>query len=89
MTLQGCTEAAEALATEQMIRFVDENQILNSIRTGSGQVNPEMLRLLNDKNKYCPKCESMMVLREGRRSGKSFWGCSTYPRCTGKVWIDE
>ena len=89
VTLQGCTEAAENLATEQMIRFVDESQILNSIRTGNGEVKPEMLRLLNDKNKYCPKCENVMVLRTGRKTGKQFWGCSTYPRCEGKVWIGD
>ncbi|MSR65641.1 MAG: hypothetical protein EXS18_07675 [Verrucomicrobiae bacterium] len=89
VTLQGCTEAAEDLATEQMIQFVDESQILNSIRSGNGQVKPEMLRLLNDKSKYCPRCESVMLLRTGRKTGKQFWGCSTYPQCDGKVWMDD
>lgn len=34
----------------------------------------------------CPKCGSRMiarVARRGRRAGKAFWGCSTYPYCTG------
>ncbi len=33
---------------------------------------------------FCPRCGSKMVLRtakKGRRAGKQFWGCSTYPRC--------
>jgi|ERR1051325_2277285 restriction system protein len=89
VTLQGCTEAAEDLATEQMIRFVDESQVLNSIRTEDGQVKPKMFRLLNDKNKYCPKCESEMEIKYGRKSGNPFWGCKQFPRCDGKVWIDE
>lgn len=39
----------------------------------------------------CPKCGSPMVLRiarRGDRSGKSFYGCSTYPKCNGIVNID-
>ena len=32
----------------------------------------------------CPYCRSAMVMRRGRTSGNPFWGCSTYPACTGK-----
>lgn len=34
----------------------------------------------------CPVCSSAMMLREAKRgasAGKSFWGCSDYPRCKG------
>jgi four helix bundle suffix protein len=34
----------------------------------------------------CPKCSKGMVLRTARsgpHAGQSFWGCSTYPDCTG------
>lgn len=34
----------------------------------------------------CPVCSSAMKLREAKRganAGKSFWGCSDYPRCKG------
>lgn len=30
---------------------------------------------------YCPRCNSVMVLRNGRRG--QFYGCSTFPRCRG------
>lgn len=36
----------------------------------------------------CPKCGSGMKLRtarQGSRSGKKFYGCSTYPRCNGII----
>lgn len=36
----------------------------------------------------CPDCNGPMVrrvARRGRRKGKSFFGCSRYPRCTGAV----
>jgi restriction system protein len=32
----------------------------------------------------CPQCGSIMVLRTARKgdnAGKSFWGCSTFPKC--------
>jgi restriction system protein len=34
----------------------------------------------------CPVCSSSMKLREAKRganAGKSFWGCTDYPRCKG------
>jgi hypothetical protein len=34
----------------------------------------------------CPLCSGTMVLRaakKGNNAGKSFWGCSNYPRCKG------
>jgi DNA helicase II / ATP-dependent DNA helicase PcrA len=40
----------------------------------------------------CPKCGTMMVLREARASGKKFWGCPNWkPKnqgCDGTVWIN-
>jgi hypothetical protein len=33
----------------------------------------------------CPKCAASMVLRTARRGrrGQNFWGCSSFPGCTG------
>lgn len=39
-----------------------------------------------DAEGLCPNCGSSMVqrmARRGRHAGKSFYGCSKYPRCTG------
>lgn len=39
----------------------------------------------------CPVCFSAMKLREAKRganAGKSFWGCSDYPRCKGTRAVD-
>lgn len=39
----------------------------------------------------CPKCASPMVRRQARSGanvGQSFWGCSHFPRCRGKVTDD-
>lgn len=35
-------------------------------------------------DKICPKCGSKLVLRKaskGNNAGKSFWGCSDFPKC--------
>jgi len=37
---------------------------------------------------HCPKCNTIMVLREARDSGKKFWGCPMFPKCKGTVWIN-
>ncbi len=40
----------------------------------------------------CPKCGSPLILRiarRGDRAGRSFHGCSTYPKCTGIVTLGE
>lgn len=39
----------------------------------------------------CPKCNSSMVKRTARRgpnAGGTFWGCSSYPKCSGTRPID-
>ncbi|WP_310344826.1 topoisomerase DNA-binding C4 zinc finger domain-containing protein [Rhodoferax saidenbachensis] len=40
----------------------------------------------NQQSPSCPVCSSAMILREAKRganAGKSFFGCSDYPRCKG------
>lgn len=39
----------------------------------------------------CPLCSSLMVRRDAKRganAGKSFWGCTQYPRCKGTKAVD-
>ena len=31
----------------------------------------------------CPRCNSVMVLKSRRKDGGQFWGCPTYPKCSG------
>ena len=30
-----------------------------------------------------------MRLRQSKKTGKDFWGCSEYPKCDGIAWINE
>ena len=42
---------------------------------------------LNTNRPICIKCNNKMVLREG--NFVPFWGCSTFPDCWGKKWLNN
>ncbi len=88
VALSGCTNDARALADKHGIAIVDEAGLVKLIREADGSVDQKILFLLDDTKKYCPKCESELVLRTAERGfyrGKSFWSCSRYPRCNFKL----
>lgn len=39
----------------------------------------KILGIETDITFHCPKCQSLLVLREGKNG--DFWGCSAYPQC--------
>ncbi len=46
----------------------------------------------NDTGIICPKCGAKSVLRTaktGIHTGKSFYGCSRFPKCNGITSIDK
>jgi len=84
ITLGGYTGHAKQLADKHGIEIVNQTGLAKMIEDTKARFDPEALVLLSDTRKYCPKCESEMVLRtatKGRGAGRSFWGCSAYPRC--------
>ena len=84
VTMRGYTADARQLAAQHGIELVDDAGLLSLVKSTNLQTDQEFLRLLNDKLKYCPKCESEMVLRTskyGSNAGSQFWGCSAFPKC--------
>jgi restriction system protein len=84
ITLRGYTGAAKQLAEEHGIEIVNEAGLAQMLEATAATFDPETLAILRDTRKFCPKCESEMVLRTARKgpgAGGQFWGCSTYPRC--------
>lgn len=84
VTLCGYTEEAKQLAEKHGIEIVDETSLAQILESTDARFDPEMLAILRDPRKLCPKCESEMVLRtagKGAGAGQQFWGCSTYPKC--------
>lgn len=84
ITLKGYTQEARAKATEYGIAIWEERELLELLRSVDAEFDPAMTELLDDRLKYCPRCEAAMVLRTARRGsriGQRFWGCSRYPTC--------
>ena len=84
VTLCGYTGDAKQLAEKHGIKIVNE-KVLGEMIEGAGlSSDPEVLALLLDTKKICPKCENVMVLRtatKGTGVGRRFWGCSAFPKC--------
>jgi restriction system protein len=84
ITLNGYTGEAKLLADKHGIEIINEIGLAEMLETVDAKSSPDVLSLLNDTRKYCPKCESEMILRtatKGLNAGGQFWGCSRYPRC--------
>jgi restriction system protein len=88
ITLQQYTTEADEFATRHGIKLIGESQFMRMLESVNWQSNLVVQAILNNRRKFCPKCESQMVLRtatKGRNIGQEFWGCSTYPRCKGII----
>ena len=84
ITLCGYTGGAKQLADKHGIEIINETGLAQMIEDTDARYDPETLEILNDKRKFCPKCEAELVLRtakKGHGAGSLFWGCSAYPRC--------
>jgi DNA-binding helix-hairpin-helix protein with protein kinase domain len=54
--------------------------------TGLASNSPQTVTARSSGAPSCPHCSAPMqwrTARRGVRSGRGFWGCSRYPRCTG------
>ena len=84
ITLRGYSGEARQLAEKHGIEIVNEVGLAQMIESTDAQFDPEVLELLHDTRKFCPKCEREMVMRvasKGPNVGGKFWGCSRYPKC--------
>jgi HJR/Mrr/RecB family endonuclease len=84
ITLSGYTGEAKSLAEKHGIQIIDETGLADLLEKLSAATDKDVLAILTDTRKFCPKCESEMVLRtagKGFNAGQKFWGCSRYPKC--------
>ncbi len=80
-TLKGWTRPAAEFARQHEITLADAGDLAHR---GLARLEVDQLdRYLKPRLHHCPKCEAEMVLRTGNFT--SFWGCSTFPRCRGKL----
>jgi hypothetical protein len=82
VSLNPFTQDAIDLAARHNIELVGEQGVIGLLKYLDQK---EVQRLLTDTRKYCPRCESEMVIRtasKGTRAGSQFWGCLGYPGCS-------
>jgi len=92
ITLCGYTNAATQFAKRNNIEIVTEAGLAQMFDSTDAKSDPEVLNLLLDTRKFCPKCEREMVIRvakNGPRPGGKFWGCTGYPDCHFTLPIAE
>ncbi|HKW29332.1 MAG TPA: restriction endonuclease [Verrucomicrobiae bacterium] len=91
ITLRGYTGDARQLAEKHGIEIVNEVGLTQMLESTDARFDPDVLELLHDTRKFCPKCERELVIRvaeKGPNPGSKFWGCSGYPRCHFTLPID-
>lgn len=84
ITLRGYTLEAKQLADKHGIETLSAAHLASMLAATAARFDPELMEILGDTRKLCPKCEHELVLRtagKGTGAGRQFWGCSTYPRC--------
>lgn len=92
IAIKGFTGDAIQKATEYGIELRDEADVVKLLEESDARFDPTVAELLSDARKFCPRCESEMVLRtatRGPNKGQGFWGCSTYPRCSYTLPVRE
>lgn len=90
VSLRGGTLDARQFAARHSLEILEERELIKLLRSTDALFDPDVLELLRDTRKFCPKCNHQMVRRVSRKSanyGHEFWGCSTYPRCHYKLQI--
>jgi restriction system protein len=92
------TREAREFAAGKPMELVDGPALLELVRSvqpenSAATVATELPVTISEQSAaistpQCPKCGSSMVLRTAKRgpnAGNQFWGCSTYPKCSGVV----
>lgn len=86
MAPNGYTDDARAFAAENRITLLDGKLILAMLQRLPADSSRRLLEFATADDwttPTCPKCGERMTARDSRRG--PFWGCTTYPKCTGKL----
>jgi HJR/Mrr/RecB family endonuclease len=81
ITLMGYSGEARQLADKHGIQILDESDVVKLLEDSGLKYSQDISELFSDERKFCPKCESRMVLKTARVKRNQFWGCSNYPSC--------
>lgn len=65
----------------ELIDGVELVEYFKMAHKGDGQFTEEVLKMEAENEEKCPLCSGDLVIRKNRKDGKSFFGCSNYPKC--------
>jgi restriction system protein len=85
------TQDAREFASGRNVELVDGDLLIGMLQDAKSSIEKSTPRSIAAANPAaskpsCPVCGSAMVKREAKRgpnAGNAFWGCGTYPKCTG------
>jgi restriction system protein len=89
VSMHGFTDEAKDWARGRDIQLMDGDDLVALLGTAAvtGPVAAvgvaEAVASQAMSTPTCPQCGAAMVLHANHHSGASFWGCSTFPTCTG------
>ena len=79
------------LEVKSVVNKIETGRLVPSFRTNRAHVkHVKEIVSKKENNNRCPKCGSLMVVRESKRGqnkGNTFWGCTDFPKCRGIVNI--
>jgi len=87
------TSEARSFAEGKKLKLMAGRDLLEQIDKLSDEQKQDLYNLAtygDYTTPSCPSCGRKLVKRvkgKGRNSGESFWGCSKYPKCHGKMRI--
>ena len=81
VTLVGYSNEAKQLADKHGIQILNESDLVKMLEQSAFTSSGEISKLFSEEKKFCPKCESELIVKTNRMNGTKFWGCSTFPYC--------
>jgi len=68
---------------EQFALLLAENKLAGGLKTHFNHVRhvQGIIDKKDTENTGCPRCDSELVARKNRKTGESFVGCSSFPKC--------
>lgn len=88
VTTSSFTKDAIKFSKTSEVTLINGKQLLKLITSRSPEKSAQLLKLAtvgDYTTPTCPSCGLKMVTRTVSNSGNQFWGCSSYPRCKGKL----
>ena len=76
------------MLSDYLINNAIEKIKANALTNQAHQNYINKLNSAKETAPHCPRCKNIMVLRQARKTNRSFWGCSRYPHCKAIININ-